>query len=107
MQGIEIEWQGEATIPQIGEALDSNGRADLVLPANYNHALFVHLYPDTEAGVEDIDVTGGAEVIRSIAEIEGLQDLDAVADLVESSKAEVRVVSPPRVIITHSEPGNA
>jgi hypothetical protein len=101
MQGIEIEWRGEATIPEVGAALDTNGRADVVLPANYNHALFVHLYPDTEAGMEDIDVTGGTEVVRSIAEVEGLQDLDALADLVEARAAEVRVISPPRIIITH------
>ena len=106
MQGIEIEWSGEATIPEIGAALDTSGRADIVLPANYNHALFVHLYPETEAGMEDIDVTGGAEVIRSIAEVEGLQDLDALADLVEATGAEVRVISPPCIIITHERARN-
>lgn len=106
MRKIEIEWRGEATIPEISEALNDNGRVDLVLPANFNHALFAHLYPDTEAGAEEIDIEGGPELLRSVAGVDGLDDLLALKDLAETVDARIHIVSPPRLIMTCGAPAS-
>ena len=103
MRTIEIEWRGEATIPEISEALSDNGRVDLVLPANFNHALFAHLYPGTAAGAEEIDIQGGPELLHSVAGVDGLDDLLALKDLAEAVDARIRIISPPRLIMTRGE----
>ena len=103
MRAIEIEWRGETTIPEISEALNDNGRVDLVLPANFNHALFAHLYPGTAAGVEEIDIQGGPELLHSVAGVDGLDDLLALKDLAEAVGARIRIISPPRLIMTRGE----
>ncbi|MFA7386947.1 MAG: hypothetical protein WCZ87_04725 [Thiohalobacteraceae bacterium] len=103
MQTIEIEWRGEATLPEISEALNDNGRVDLVLPANFNHALFAHLYPGTTAGAEEIDIQGGPELLHSVARVDGLDDLLALKDLAETVDARIHIISPPRLIMTRGE----
>ena len=106
MRTTEIEWRGEATIPEISEALNDNGRVDLVLPANFNHALFARLYPGTAAGAEEIDIRGGPELLRSVASVDGLDDLRTLMDLAETVDARIHVISPPRLIMTCGEPAS-
>lgn len=99
MRMNEIEWQGPQTLAGISAGLDEYGRVEVVLPHNFNHAVFEHLCGDGLSGVEQIDVNGGAELVRAIAAVDGLEDLTPLAEVVENARATVHVISPPRIII--------
>lgn len=100
MRKMEIEWQGESTVPEVAGGLKMCDRIELSLPNNFNHALFAHFYPNAVPGVEELNIHGGAEVLRRAAEVDGLEDLQALVDLVVDEQAHVRIISPPRIIIS-------
>ena len=99
MRMNEIEWQGEQTLAGITAGLQQHGRVEVVLPHNFNHAVFKHLCVDASSDVEQIDVHGGSELVRALAQVDGLEDLTPLAEVVEKARAKVHIVSPPRIII--------
>lgn len=89
-------WRDRQSTREARKALAEFGRVELDLPPNFHHALFAHLQPRAEAGhrPEVLDIEGHAELLRRIADIQGLDDLAELADMVAEADGSVRVRSP-------------
>ncbi|WP_151898891.1 hypothetical protein [Nitrosospira lacus] len=97
---IRLTWHGHETVESIPALLDQAGQIEVILPLNYNHTLFHRLHPHAPAAeLEDIDVSGGPELLARIATINGLEKLDALVGMLTTARAVVRIVSPPKVVI--------
>jgi hypothetical protein len=98
---IKLPWHGHETIASIPALLDKGQRIEITLPANYNHALFRVLHPDEPtAQLEEIDASGGPELLADIATVTGLEEFAALTQALAAAHATVQVVSPPKVLIT-------
>ena len=97
----EFIWRGRETVDAVLAALTPPARIEIVLPANYNHALFVQLHLEAAAAQpEELDLEGDVTLLREIAQVRGLEVLaDLVAPL-STLNAVVGVLSPPRIMIT-------
>jgi hypothetical protein len=98
---IKLPWHGHETIASIPSLLDKGDRIEILLPSNYNHALFRVLHPgEPPAQLEEIDVSGGPELLAKIATVTGLEEFATLTQTLASADARVQVVSPPKVLIT-------
>ncbi|SCX56550.1 hypothetical protein [Nitrosospira sp. Nsp1] len=97
---IKLTWRGHETIESIPPLLDDARQIEIILPANYNHSLFCVLHPDEPpAQLEEINASGGPEILAVIATVKGLEEFIALARTLATAHIEVQVVSPPSVII--------
>lgn len=99
-------WRDRQSTREAREALAEFGRVELDLPPSFHHALFAHLQPRAEAGhrPEVLDLEGDAELLRRIANIQGLEEMAEMAELVTEALGTVLVRSPsPTVIIVLPE----
>jgi hypothetical protein len=97
---IRLNWEGSETIEAIKPMLHQPCRIEVTLAANYHHALFRHFHPAAPAAqFEVLDEQGGAELLTTLAEIEGLQLFAELGDAVVKSQATVHVTGPAMVII--------
>lgn len=101
-----LAWEGQSTLPALRKLAEARVDFELQLPPDYHFALFRHLFPDApEDEPEQIDVTGTAELLDKVAEIQGLQELAELADLAGAAQARVRIQSPgPGIRVSFSEP---
>jgi hypothetical protein len=97
---IKLTWRGHETIESIPPLLGDARQIEIILPANYNHSLFCALHPDEPpAQLEEINASGGPELLAVIATVKGLEEFIALARALTTAHIEVQVVSPPSVII--------
>jgi hypothetical protein len=97
---VNIQWNGRETVPMVSQILGHAGRIVLQLAPEFNHALFRKLHPEAKhRPIEGVDKAGDAGLLRSVSEIEGLEDLALLIDLLRAEDARVHIVSPPRLII--------
>lgn len=97
----EFTWRGRETVDAVLGSLTPPARIAIVLPANYNHALFVHLHPEAAAPQpEELNLEGDVTLLREIARVRGLEDLADLVDPLAALNAVVGVLSPPRIMIT-------
>lgn len=98
---IELPWHGHETIESIPALLDQAEQIKITLPENYNHALYRALHPEAPwVQLEEIDVSGGPELLADIATVSGLEELIALSGALTVAQAKVQVISPPTVVIT-------
>ena len=104
MRKIQLHWNGRTSVHQITSLLEQTDQIAIQLAPGYNHALYSRLHSSSaRAGNEDIDRTGGAELLEVIA---GIQGLEAFAELVEplsQAGVSVHIESPARVSIELSD----
>jgi hypothetical protein len=97
---IVLNWRGKETIEAALSRLSSPGRVEIVLPVDYNHALFARLNPDAEpARQEDLNVEGDETLLREVSSLHGLEALAGLIEPLSRVSAKVTVVSPPRIVI--------
>lgn len=97
---ISLTWNGHATATSIPELIDMAERIEIVLPANYNHALFRALNPQApDSAVEDLDITAGPELLTEVAAVSGLEDFSILIDVLNAAQASLRLTSPPALMI--------
>ena len=97
---IKLTWRGHETIESIPPLLGDARQIEIILPANYNHSLFCALHPDEPpAQLEEINASGGPELLAAIATVKGLEEFIALAKALSTAHIEVQVVSPPSVIL--------
>ena len=97
---IELPWHGQETIANTPRLLEKAKQVKITLPANYNHSLFSVFYPGAAPGhPEAVDISGGPELLSTVASIKGLEDIARLADGLPG-EATVQVVSPPAIVIT-------
>lgn len=93
-------WEGSETMHRAAELIQQKSDIELQLPQELHFALFTHLYPRKERTQPDeIDFSGGAEVLEKVAEMQGLEQIRELIDPVSRSGAAVQVVSPSPAII--------
>ena len=98
---IELPWHGHETIEAIPALLDQAEQIKITLPTNYNHALYRALHPEApRVQLEEIDASGGPELLAHIATVSGLEELTALTGALTAAQATVQVISPPTVVIT-------
>jgi hypothetical protein len=95
-----MNWEGRQSVAEIIELTATARLIEVQLAPSYNHALFRHFNPDAQPGaVEELDEQGDTGLLRSIADINGLEDFAALAEPLAEAGASVQVASPPTVII--------
>ncbi|PTR16164.1 hypothetical protein C8R31_102178 [Nitrosospira sp. Nsp2] len=98
---ITLPWHGHETIESIPALLDDALEIEITLPVNYNHSLFSLLHGDDAPGrVEEVRASGGPELLAKIASVKGLEELSSLIEPLTAAGAKVRVLSPPRIVIT-------
>lgn len=98
---IKLTWRGHETVESIPTLLDETEQIEFILPPNYNHALFHRLHPHApQVELEDIDISGGPELLEEIATINGLEEFIALTGMLTAAQAAVRIASSPKVVIT-------
>ncbi len=103
---VSLTWHGHETVAAIPEMLEVTERIEVMLPADYNHALFRALNPDAStADLEQLDVRGGPELLTEMARVNGLQELEMLIDALHAARAQVQIVSPPMLVIEVSDRG--
>lgn len=97
----EFIWRGRETVDAVLASLTPPARIEIVLPANYNHAVFVQLHPEADvAQPEELDLEGDGTLLREIARVRGLEDLADLVGPLSTLNAVVGILSPPRILIT-------
>lgn len=92
---MRLMWEGDSTLATLRKFLRERTDFELELPPDYHFALFRHLYPHAAAGdSEVIDVSGGAELLDKVAEIQGLNELTELAAPVAAAGGRVHIRSP-------------
>lgn len=97
-------WRGKQTVDEILSRLTPPARVEIMLPENYNHALFAVLSPEanvaqTEAAnarTEALKIEGDVALVTKVAKIRGLEDLAALIEPLSKLEATVTVLSPPQ-----------
>jgi hypothetical protein len=98
---IELPWRGQETIANTPRLLDKARQVKITLPANYNHSLFSVFHPGAQPGnTEVVDVSGGPELLGTVASIKGLEAVAGLAGRLPAEEVTVQVVSPPAIVIT-------
>jgi hypothetical protein len=92
---VPLRWPGTGTLSAAHAAIRSRIPIEIELPLEVHYALFKHLYPRRRpTGSEDIDASGGAELLETIATVAGLEDLKNLATAVRRGQYRVRLTSP-------------
>lgn len=97
---IKLTWGGHETAASTNDALLRRAKVEIALPSSMHHALFRHVYPDADAAdTEEVDVAGGAELIATLASIEGLQAMAELAEPLARSGYRLHLHSPSPVLV--------
>jgi hypothetical protein len=102
---VPLRWPGSDTLRAARAAIRSGAPVHIELPLEVHYSLHKHLYPDgAPRASEDIDASGGAELLRPIATVAGLEDLRQLESAVRRGHYHVRLTSPePRQTLTPPE----
>lgn len=96
---IRLTWGGRETAASTSEALLRHAKVEIELPVSMHHALFRRLYPDADmAGTETVDVAGGAELIATLATLDGFEAMAGLAEPVTRSGYRLHLRSPGPVL---------
>jgi hypothetical protein len=104
---VALRWPGTGTMKDARAAIRRGEPVDIELPLEVHYALFKHLHPARpHTPSEEIDASGGAELLGPIATVAGLQDLKELEAAVRKAGYRVRLTSPePRLRLTPPERG--
>jgi len=99
---VALRWPGTGTLKAARAAIRRGLPVDIELPLEVHYALYKHLHPDRpHSPSEDIDTSGGAELLAPIATVAGLQDLKELEPAVRKARYHVRLTRPePRLRLT-------
>ena len=97
---ISVHWNGRETVAMLSQTIAHTGQIQLRLPPEYNHALFQKLHPEAQGStIENVERSGDPELLKTVSEIDGLEDLALIVDMLHAEEASVQIISPPEVII--------
>ena len=101
-----IQWNEPDAPSHAASAVRRGEAVELDLPADFHHALFRHLHTDEGAGSELVDREGGAELLREVATVRLLAELEDLAAAAAETEAQVHIQSPaPQILITPQRHG--
>lgn len=98
---VRLRWHGSDTAQEVIRCIEEKINVEIEFAANFHHTCYRRLYPNADSGEpETIDLEGDAELIRKLATIGGLEDLECLADPISRAGARVIMKSPiPRIYI--------
>lgn len=91
---VAMRWEGAQSVKAARSAIASGSLVEIELPLEDHYALYRHLHPESRRAAEDLDVSGGGELLASIATVAGLDELDKLHAAVQRAHYRVRVTSP-------------
>jgi hypothetical protein len=92
---VAMRWDGAHTVKAARSAIARGSQVEIELPLEDHYALYRHLHPgSSRGGAEDIDATGGAELLASIASVAGLEEMRHLQPAVQRARYGVRLTSP-------------
>lgn len=92
---IAMRWDGAHSVKAARSAIASGSQVEIELPLEDHYALYRHLHPGpARGGAEEIDVSGGAELLASIATVAGLEEMRHLQAAVQRARYSVRLTSP-------------
>lgn len=99
LDAARLTWGGKGTSAYAIEALQQQAKVEIALPASIHHALFSRLYPDAgTAAVEAVDVSGGAELVATLATLSGLEAMTELVEPLARWGYRVHLISPGPVL---------
>lgn len=102
---VRLLWEGRTTLHALRGLMQARVNFELQLPPDYHFALFRHLFPHAAPGeTETIDVSGAADLLDKVAEIQGLHELAELRAALAASQAQVRILSPGPGILVYFQP---
>lgn len=106
---VRLMWEGRSTLTALRALVQAQTDFELELPPDYHFALFRHIYPHAAAGEpEQIDVSGGAELLDKVVEIQGLNELAELAATVAAAGGRVHIRSPgPGILVRFPQTSGA
>lgn len=104
---VPLRWPGTDTLKAARAAIRSRIPVEIELPLEVHYALFKHLHPERKgADAENVDTSGGAELLSPVAAVAGLTGLRGLEPAVRRAHYRVRVTSPePRLRLLPPEIG--
>jgi hypothetical protein len=98
---IAIMWHGRETVPYILDQLRPATDIELQLAEGYHHALFRTLYPDAPPSQpEELDAEGGAELLRGLDEINGLEGMEGLIAPLRHARARIHISGRAKIAIS-------
>jgi hypothetical protein len=92
---VPLRWPGIQTLKAARAAIRNGHPVEIELPLEVHYALLRHLHPEqARTGPEDIDASGGAELLELIATVAGLEELRNLEPAVRRSHCSLRLTSP-------------
>lgn len=98
---IAIVWHGRDTVTEILERIQPATDIELQLAEGYHHALFRTLYPDAPPNQpEELDADGGAELLRGLDDINGLEGMEGLIAPLQYAGARVHISGRAKIAIS-------
>jgi len=95
-----VRWSGAGSIPEVEETLRRCGTVEIQLAPDFHHALYARIHPEVRvARIEQIDVSDGAELLRKVASVRGLDEIGQLEGTVLDQGASVHLLSPVPIIV--------
>ncbi len=91
---VALRWQGAPSVKAARGAIAAGNRIEIELPLEDHYALYRHLHPEATRAADQLDASGGAELLASIASVAGMEDVRKLRAAVERAHYRVRVTSP-------------
>lgn len=100
MDIVSLRWDGAPCLEAARAAMRKRSRIEIALPLETHHALFRHLHPEAPRGPdEDIDASGGAELLATVASVAGLEGIDALSAPLKRARYRAQLVSPEPLLL--------
>jgi hypothetical protein len=92
---VPLRWPGIQTLKAARAAIRNGHPVEIELPLEVHYALYKHLHPGrSRADSENIDASGGAELLGPISTVAGLSDLQHLEAALRRAHYRVRLTSP-------------
>jgi hypothetical protein len=92
---VALRWEGPQSVKAAREAIAAGSQVEIELPLEDHYALYRHLHPEaTRRAAEEIDASGGAEILASVAAVAGMAEIRRLQPAVRRARYRVRLTSP-------------
>jgi hypothetical protein len=92
---VPLRWPGTDTLKAARAAIRERSAVEIELPLEVHYALYTRLHPAPPHGAaENVDASGGAELLAPICAVAGLEELQRLAPAVRRAHYRVHLLSP-------------
>lgn len=91
---VALRWEGPQSVKAARSAIAAGNQVEIELPLEDHYALYRHLHPEATRAAEQLDASGGAELLASIASVAGMEDVLKLRAAIQRAHYRVRVTSP-------------